>query len=356
MLGFRVRAQQLDRDHGGSIDDTAVLDYGVQDTGPDGGGWALAVRGLRPPQPLSDELVLLWTLRGAPHLYRRADLASVLAAVAPVSDPDAGKRIFDAAKPLREAGIAPLAALDTVADRMRQVVTTPMVKGEVSTRLTGLLPEPYLRYCRRCQATHTYEQTFRLGATRARLELQPGTSPPVLRPLRTQPAKQPLPQHDVIRAYLRLLGPATPAMVARFLDSPLAEVRTRWPEDVQEVHVDGATRWVLASDADRVSAGPAEATRLLGPYDLFLQAQDRSLLVPDPDRVKTVWPVLGRPGAVLAGSQLVGTWRPRASGRKLTVQVELWQRVPAATRRQIEAEAGRLADYRGVSLTAVTGL
>src|SRR3954463_547669 len=35
VLAFRVRAQQLDR-AAGSLDDTAVLDLGVQDTGPDG--------------------------------------------------------------------------------------------------------------------------------------------------------------------------------------------------------------------------------------------------------------------------------------------------------------------------------
>ena len=41
VLAFRVRAQQLDRD-AGTLADTAVLDLGVQDTGPDGARWALA--------------------------------------------------------------------------------------------------------------------------------------------------------------------------------------------------------------------------------------------------------------------------------------------------------------------------
>ena len=67
VLRFRVQAQELDatttRRH-----DAAVLDLGVQDTGPDGAGWALAVRGARPP---ADDLVLAWSLRGAPHHYRR---------------------------------------------------------------------------------------------------------------------------------------------------------------------------------------------------------------------------------------------------------------------------------------------
>ncbi len=62
---------------------------------------------------------------------------------------------------------------------MRAIVTEPMVKGAVSTALTGRLGEAYLRYCRPCGATHCHEMTFRLGALRGGLELAPGTSPPV---------------------------------------------------------------------------------------------------------------------------------------------------------------------------------
>ena len=38
VLSFRVRAQQLDRATL-EIQDAAILDIGVQDTGPDGAGW-----------------------------------------------------------------------------------------------------------------------------------------------------------------------------------------------------------------------------------------------------------------------------------------------------------------------------
>ena len=124
VLGFRVRAHQLDRT-AGTLADTAVLDLGVQDTGADAGRWALAVRGVTEVPP--DELTLVWTLRGAPHLYRRSDLPGVAAATAPFSDADAAKRIFDGAKPLRAAGIPILTALDTVAAEMRRIVTGPKI-------------------------------------------------------------------------------------------------------------------------------------------------------------------------------------------------------------------------------------
>ncbi len=183
VLDLRVHAQQLGRAAGDPAD-TAVLDLGAQDTGPDGGRWALALRGVGGAALTGDELATVWTVRGAPHLYRRADLPGVAAATAPFSDADAGKRIFDAAKPLKAAGIGNLEALDAVAAAMRSVVTAPMVKGEMSGRLTELMPAPYLRFCRPCGATHIHEMPFRLAALRAGLELEPGTSPPVLHPVR----------------------------------------------------------------------------------------------------------------------------------------------------------------------------
>jgi len=236
VLAYRVRRQQLDRVAGGTLADTALLDLGAQDTGPDGGRWALAVRGFEVTTATDDDLALLWTLRGAPHLYRRPDLASVAAAVAPFSDADAAKRTYDASKPLKAAGIGILDALDAVAAEMRTIVSKPTVKGDVSGRLTERLPEPYLRWCNPCGVTHPYEMPFRLAAVRAGLELQPGTSPPVLQRSRGRTAaalkqgRDPAsadPRHDVIRAHLSLLGPSTPHLTAGFLDAALADVKSR---------------------------------------------------------------------------------------------------------------------------------
>ncbi|MCX5064681.1 winged helix DNA-binding domain-containing protein [Micromonospora lupini] len=353
VLSFRVRAQQLDRDEG-TLADTVVLDIGVQNTGPDGARWALAIRGVDVTALSDEQVVLLWTVRGAPHLYRRADVGRVVAAVEPFSDADAGKRIYDAAKPLKAAGIANLTALDEVAIRMRAIVTRPTVKGDVSGRLATVLPEPYQRFCRPCDATHIYEMPFRLAAARAGLELELDTSPPVLRRIvGFRRAATPGDRFDLIRAYLRLLGPATPKQVADYLDAPSKDVKARWPEDVIEVTVDGEARSLLAADAEALESADTTGTRLLGPFDLFLQAKDRATLVPDSARAKELWPVLGRPGAVLVDGDLVGTWRPRKSGRKLTVAVQPWQRLSAGTRDAITAQAEHLAAHRDVTLASV---
>lgn len=355
---YRVQVQQLDREHG-TIADTAVLDLGVQDTGPDGALWALELRGvdtagLGAAAEHHGDLVWLWTLRGAPHCYRRADAEQVAAAVAPWSEADASKRIFDASKPLKDAGIPVLDALEALAGQMRTIVKEPMVKGEMSTRLHEAMPEPYQRYCRSCQAVHLYEMPFRLSAVRAGLELVPDTSPPVLQPMPGFTTAEDFEDRlDPVRAYLHLLGPATHKQVAEYVDAPVREVKAHWPEDAVEIEVEGETRWMLEADLPALQDASASGTRLLGPYDLYLQGRDRSTLVDDPAKAKALWPVLGRPGAVLVGGEIAGLWRPRKSGKKFTVAVEPWRGLEAPERKAVEAEAEKLAAFRGVRLTGL---
>jgi hypothetical protein len=329
----------------------------VQDTGTDGARWALANRGA--PAAARGDLLFAWTLRGAPHAYRRADVAEVTVATAPFSEADAAKRVFDASKPLRAAGIEVLDALRTVATGMRRIVTRPTAKGEVSRRLSDVLPAPYLRRCRPCNAIHTYEQPFRLAALQAGLELVEGTSPPVLRRIPKVRAAgfrrsgaEAGPRHDVVRAHLRAYPGAAPADVAAFLDSTRKDVDARWPEDAVEL---GEGRWGLPGDPDELGDGTGadRVVRLLGSHDPFLQLRDRDLLVPDRARHKALWPILGRPGAVVADGELLGTWRPKASGARFTLRLEPWTRLSKRDRNAIGVEAERLAAHRGATLAAV---
>lgn len=104
------------------------------------------------------------------------------------------------------------------------------------------MPEPYLRFCRPCNATDLYEMPFRLAAVRAGLELQLDTSPPVLQRISGfKKAAAPGDRFDLIRAYLRLLGPATPKHVTNYLDASLKDVKARWPDDVSLTGVDFAS-------------------------------------------------------------------------------------------------------------------
>jgi hypothetical protein len=365
VLAYRIHAQQLNRAKASrAITDTAILDFGVQDTGRDGASWALANRGvpIRNAAELetSPDVALVWTLRAAPHYYRRAELPQTLVATSPLSERDAAKRVVGADKPLRDAGISTLAGLTEVATQIRRVVKRPMVKGEVSTELTARLEPPYLRYCGACKATHSWEIPFRIGALYGGLELQPGTSPPVLQripdwPKRTAgPAPNPMAAPESlqpIRNYLRFLGPATPNDVAAFLDSPVAEIKAHWPADAVEVNVDGRKGWILdeldSTEHDR------ELLRLLGGFDLFLQGKDRDLIVPDISKHKELWPILGRPGAVLYDTEIVGTWRPKTAGQEFTLRLSQWESFPKRVRGELELQAERLAAHRGLKLVGI---
>src|SRR4030095_8889496 len=175
---------------------------------------------------------------------------------------------------LKAAPFPTLAGLAEVAAQMRRVVTGPLVKGEVSTQLTARLDPPYLRYCGACKATHSWEVPFRISALYAGLELEPGTSPPVLRRIPGWPRRSPGPAEDPlaapeqlqpIRNYLRFLGPATPQDVAAFLDSPVAEIKAHWPEEAVEVSVDGRKGWMLKDP--HPNDHDAGLVRLLGGFD-----------------------------------------------------------------------------------------
>jgi hypothetical protein len=115
---------------------------------------------------------------------------------------------------------------------------------------------------------------------------------------------------------------------------------------VVPVVVDGRRLDALADDLAALHEAPrSDVVRLLGPFDLFLQGRDRDLLVPDEAARKDLWRTLGRPGAVLAGGEVVGTWRPRSQGTRLRLAVTMWDGsgLPDGVAEQGE----RLAVFRG---------
>ena len=356
VLAFRLQRHGLTGE--GSAD---LLDYGVQDTGNDGAGWALTVRGAR---ELPERRALLaWTLRGAPHLYRRKDAADVALATSPWSEADAAKRIFDASKPLKDAGLSVLDALATVAETMRAIVTQPMSKGDMSSALTAELPKPFLRKCVPCDAIHTYEQPFRLAALQAGLELVPGTSPPVLRriegfePLDVgRSGTEAKARFDVLRNHLRFCGPVDVKPAATFIDAPQKDVKAHWPEDVVTVEVDGKEGDVLEADAELLgdAGGLPKGVTLLAPFDPYLQLRDRELLVPDEKARKDLWRTIGRPGGLLVDGEVVGSWRPRTKGKKFELAVNPWQKVSKAAQQRTGEAAEGLADFRALTLAGVT--
>lgn len=354
VLAYRMFAHGLLRDTD-APGELGVLDLGVQDTNVNSARLAMATRlpGDHDDPLMDPSFTLLWSFRGAPHLHRTGDLPGLARALWPVSDTDATARLAAERAPLKAAGIGGREAFTTAAEAMRAEVTGPMTKGEVSTAVTARLAEAYSYRCRSCKATHVYGGLFQLVGLFAGVRLVPDRSPTTLAPLADQPSLPPASTGAgaLIRAYLRLHGPATLAEAAGYLGTNQSGIRGAWPDGLVEVRLDGRGAWIPEEgvEALRTASPDADVVRLLPPSDPYLQARDRDLLVPDRARQKAVWRILGNPGAVLIGGEIVGVWRVRAAAKaRLEITVRPFDDA-ATSRAAIEAEAERVAAARGAT-------
>ncbi|HEX6238354.1 MAG TPA: crosslink repair DNA glycosylase YcaQ family protein [Acidimicrobiales bacterium] len=355
VLAYRVVAQGLDR-HGTRPDGLAPTDIGWLDSPAGTAVQSLAAR-LSPRNgapTVPDDWVLVWGLRGAPHLHRAADLPALARAAWPVDAADAAARLGGAAPQLKEAGLDALEALRVTTEAMAAVVTRPMVKGEASAAVTEAIPGACSVYCRRCDAVHVQDQLMRLAALPAGLRIEPGTSPPVLAPIAGWPGAPDghLGGGGLVANYLRVNGPATARDVAAYLQTTGRSVDHDWPDDLVSVHVEGLgrrprTAWLPGDQADTLrDAPPPRLVRLLPRSDPWLLARDRDLTVPDKVHRKALWPVLGSPGGLLVDGEIAGTWRARSKGSRLEVVVTPFGRLAARVRGAIDEEAGRVAATR----------
>jgi len=355
VLAYRVSAHGLHRDTA-AVEQLEVLDLGVQETNVGSARLALAAR---LPAGSSDALTdpaltLLWSFRGAPHLHRTADLPRLAVALWPLGDADARARLAAERKPLKEAGIGALEAFSAAAEALREVVDGPTPKGEASAGVTARLPSAYSYACRSCAATHVYGGLFQLAGLPAGVRLLPDRAATTLAPLLRRPAVPDAAAGTdaVVRDYLRLHGPATLDDAARYLGTTRTQLRPAWPDDLAEAQVDGRSAWLPQERVGALRDAPTTRglVRLLPPSDPYLQGRDRDLLVPDRERQKAVWRILGNPGAVLADAEVVATWRVRAGTKgRVDVTVTPFEAaaLPRQTRAAIDHEAGRVARARG---------
>jgi hypothetical protein len=363
VLAYRIAAQGLHRDEtdAGGL---AVFDLGVQDSPRDTALLALAARlaGNVTEESLMDDpgLVLAWTHRGAPHFHRTGELPAVTAALVPLDEPDAMARMGWQRRQVEEAGMGATDALFTAARAMRKAVGKTMTKGAASTAVTRLVPGPLCYWCRGCQATHILEQLMRLATVHGGIRLEAGVSPATLTPIEGRSAISTKPDAGaataVVRAYLRLHGPATRSAAAGFIGTTKSAVGAMWPEGLAEVRVDGKAAYLPAERFAELENPPEpDLVRLLPPLDPFIQARDRDVLVPDKARQKEVWKIIGNPGVVLADGEPAGTWRTKASGQKrLDFTISPFETLPPAARKAADAEAARVAAARGFPDLRVT--
>lgn len=366
---FRIRSTGLTREGPGIPD--RVLDLGVQELA----GWgtlALTNRlpdGVEVPDPGAPDsgspLALVWSLRGSPHLHRRADLPAIARGVWPTDPDDAKDRLVGSGADLVRAGVDPLWALSRVTRSVREVLASgrAMVKGELSAAVTAATEPACSAFCRGCGVVHVREMLLRTAALPAAAGLLPDTKPVVLQ--RLAPSF-PIPTAGdpaaLVQAYLRLYGGGAPGDIATHLGTSAARLRPVLNSlaaqgRATEISVDG--RRVLAATeildrADGFDLPDADpVVRLLGPGDPLLSPRDRSVLEPDLARQKLLWPTMGTPGALLADGRIAGIWRPRKAGRRLTVSITLWHRLSGRAGTDIAREAQRVAASRGADAAVV---
>lgn len=359
VLAYRIAEHGLHRTARDAAE-LAVVRAGLQDSMRDTALLALVAR-LDGPVSLEDDdrLVLAWTLRGAPHFHLRSDLPEAIRALVPLDDADAQARMLWQRKEMAATGLPAREVVFTAAAAIRKVVTEPMTKGAVSAAVTKVLPPSFSRWCRGCNATHIQEQLMRIATPHGGVRLVTGAYPATLAPLegrgRLRRTPDPAAATNVVSGYLRLNGPATPGEAAEYVGTARAVVDRTWPSDLTSVKVEGKVRHLPASRLASLENPPEpDVVRLLPPWDPFIQARDKALLVPDPARRKEVWKMLGNPGVLLADGDIAGTWRTKGSGTKLTFTVTAFDPLRPAVREEAEAEAARVAAARGFEKHTVT--
>jgi uncharacterized protein YcaQ len=162
---------------------------------------------------------------------------------------------------------------------------------------------------------------------------------------------------EVTRRHLGAFGPAAREDLARWWGVQPAQggrMLKALGEDVAEVDVEGTAGWMLREHADEAAAEqpPARLVRLLPGFDMWVigAARDAAALL-DPAEKKRVYRNQGWISPVLlVNGRMDGVWKHERKGRRLTVAVEPFGKLPKWARKQVEVEAERLAAFLGGAL------
>ena len=159
---------------------------------------------------------------------------------------------------------------------------------------------------------------------------------------------------DLLAAISAPAAPATAGGCAAFVGTTAAQAARIWPTGgLVEVTVDGRPGWFPEALVDdltpAIRRGAAGVVRLVALGDPLMKSSDRELLAADPAHRTVLWRALNNPGAVLVGIDLVGMWRPKQSGKRLTVTVSPFGPLTKKVRAAIDEEAQLVAAVRGAT-------
>ncbi|WP_051299123.1 winged helix DNA-binding domain-containing protein [Arthrobacter castelli] len=359
---------------------------GVQHSPPGSAAQSLRVRldGLTPDDvdaALSEDrnLVQVWSLRGAPHVVGVEDAPVFTTGLIPDDEESCRSFIRGAENHLAAFGLSAAAAVDHVLDALPRVLDgldgRGLTKDELGVALaddvasqqpsvrTGPWEDPD------GLGSNTYGQSLvRFALYVAGLHgtvcFVPTDKGAARFALTRQWLGSPLPGWDhsraraeLVRRYLRCHAPSTEREFATWAGVSPAYASRSWDllaDELIEVQYGRSRAWALAADAEALHDCPEPAgARLLPPYDPYLSTRDRKSIIADPPLQRQVWRTVGNPGVILADGEVVGIWRPRKNGRRLTVRVEPFTALSSATRTAIQEEAAAMAPFRGAQTASV---
>jgi hypothetical protein len=156
--------------------------------------------------------------------------------------------------------------------------------------------------------------------------------------------------HAVTRRFLGGYAPVTAEQVAGWwVGPPIRRRGLRMLEalgdEALEMTVEGQPSWVLAQDVARMtSVAVPDVARLLPAFDPWVISAPRALLAPE-RRARVYRPQGWISPVLLVNGRVAGVWRHTRTGRRLDVELDPFERLPAWARRQLEAEAERLATF-----------
>lgn len=119
-------------------------------------------------------------------------------------------------------------------------------------------------------------------------------------------------------------------------------------DEAAAVDLDGDHCWVLARDVPGMAAATSPDTaRLLPAFDPWVVgASRRAAALLEPRHKARVYRGQGWfSPVVLVNGRMVGVWKHARKGRRLLVEIEPFGKLPAWARKQLEAEAERLAEF-----------
>ena len=383
---FRLAAHHLSgRLAEGSLA-TAAGRCGIQNSPPGSALLALhaRVRGVTAEgldEAVAQEKTLLqtWSLRGAPFYFPTADAPVFTAGVLPPSEEVMRHFLPGVVPALDTLGLSLTEATELTAAQVRDVLTGRRLAinelgAEIAERIT---PELAKRQRGPWTAEGPYAPGQPLGEAVVHFCLRlltlrgvvcfaprAGNKAPFV--LVDEWLGGPVPDADpeaaraeLVRRYLHAYGPSTRADFAAWAGVQAGDAGPWWDlvEDeltpVEHAAGHGGTSWIRTDDLDALRSPPMpRGVRLLPPRDPYTQQRDRETIV-DPAYHRDVWRTAGEPGAVLADGEIAGIWRPRKSGRRLTIGVTTFGAFPGRLRTALEDEAERVAPLRGASSVGV---